>query len=118
MPPIKNPVSVKWTPPTTRVDGSPITVPLNFELGFAVGADALKPVLAIVGTLQPDGNYEAPLSDIEFQHGVETRLALRAIDNLQDDVADNDLFSAWSDEVVVIFQEDSAPSAPLAFTAV
>jgi len=115
---VRNPKVLKWTPPTTRVNGEPITVPLNFEVGYRTDPAAeFQPLYVAVGTLQDNGNYQAPIEAANLPQTGNVYVALRAIDNQQDDVADNDLFSVWSNEVEISFEEDSEPEAPLDFSA-
>jgi hypothetical protein len=114
---VRNPKMIKWTPPTTRVNGQPIEVPLNFEVGFRIGANEIQPLFAVVGNLQENGVYTAPMQETNLPRHTEILISIRAIDNQQDDIADNDLFSAWSDEISVVLEEDSEPKAPLDFSA-
>jgi hypothetical protein len=100
-----NPENVLWTAPTKRTDGSAITTPLNYEIGHRVGGN-LVPIAIIVGSLQTNGVYKAPLADFSFGDGPH-EIALRATES------GTKLTSAWSDTVT--FEIVSAgPQPPLA----
>jgi hypothetical protein len=82
-----NPGSFRWQAPTENTDGSPITEALNYNLYRADDADGLAaaPVYyAVVGELQSEGVYEAPLND--FPEGRHV-IALTAVDEGGDESA-------------------------------
>ena len=99
-----NPTTIKWTAPTQNVDGEPITYDLDYELG---AGEPFEPMYTVVGSLQTDNTYEAPLSDAEFGEG-ENTIALRAI---RRDVPE--LVSEWSNAVTFEIAR-VAPKAPFA----
>ena len=99
-----NPTTLKWTAPTQNTDGEPITYELDYEMG---AGEPLEPMYIVVGSLQTDGVYQAPLSDAEFDEG-ENTIALRAI---RRDVPD--LKSAWSNAVTFEIAR-VVPKAPFA----
>ena len=100
-----NPRNIFWRAPTERTDGSTIPGDLNYDIGVETG-DHVQALAIIVGNLQTDGLYQAPLSDFSFEPGVHT-IALRATE-----VATG-LTSAWSNtasfEIVA-----ASPQPPLA----
>lgn len=98
-----NPRRLRWRGSTHRVDGTPITNPLDYELGELVG-EAFVPKLIVVGELQESGEYIAQLADMGFEDGNHT-VALRAIE------LGPNLASAWSQPVSFTFIR-SAPAAP------
>lgn len=100
-----------WTPPATNTDGTPIVVPLDYELGeLDVATNNYVPLATIVGVLQA-GRYEAPVGDMVFNSGQHT-LALRAVAHDEDDV----LNSVWSNAASFVIV--GTPNAPLAFAIV
>ena len=108
--PTINPQNFRWRAPTQNVDGTPITSPLDYELGQLVGGE-MQPMVVIIGELQPDGLYEAPVSDMSFEEGEHT-VALRAIN-----VDRPESVSDWSNQVTFIIS-DEVPEAPLDFSVV
>ena len=98
-----NPTSFSWQAPTENVDGSAINGPLNYNL-YRSGTEVVDPdtdfFYVVVGTLQQDGSYEAPLD--QFPEGRHV-IALTAVD------ADGDE-SALSNTLG--FRIGIAPNAP------
>ncbi len=72
-----NPDSLRWQPPTENTDGTPVKGPLSYNLyrGDAEPPDTLY--FVIVGELQQDGTYIAPVEN--FPEG-EHFIALTAVD--------------------------------------
>jgi len=99
--------NLRWQPPTTNVDGTPIDYPLDYELGSKLTTDAGEPQarFVVVGTLQGDGTYEAPLAQMGWAVG-QHELYLRAINH-------NDLnaVSAWNDPILLSVSA-SVPNPP------
>ena len=58
---IHNPERIKWSAPTERVDGSPITGTLSYELW--VDGERFMTLPAV---LNPDGLFEAPITDWDY----------------------------------------------------
>ena len=74
----KNPSNFEWVPPTQNVDGSPVSGPLSYNLYRRdPGQIDYTFFFVVVGTLQTDGNYIAPLSD--FPEGSH-EIVLTAVD--------------------------------------
>lgn len=113
---IKDPTKLTFQAPTTRTDGSALgNTKLNYELGVRKASEtALKPLMAIVGTLQ-GANYEAPLALSSLEKGVSHFVALRAIDPRDAANPTDDLYSVWSPEIEILFSV-AAPAAPTNFT--
>jgi hypothetical protein len=63
----KNPGVVRWSMPTTNVDGSPIADPSSLTIKIYRRdydtADPYVEFMTLVGSLQTDGIWEAPLPD-------------------------------------------------------
>jgi len=77
-----NPESISWQAPTQNTDGSPVKGPLTYNLYRAdneadLVRDPANYFLALPGSLNPDGNYEAALPD--FPEGRHV-IALTAVD--------------------------------------
>ncbi len=102
---------LNWQAPTTNVDGTPIDYPLDYELGArdsANGPDGdITAMVTIVGTLQPDETYVAPIDQMEFGLG-SYDLALRAINRDEPEHV-----SAWSNTVPLTVTPDPTPAAPV-----
>lgn len=100
---------LRWQAPTENVDGTPIDYPLDYELGIAAvpGAELIV-ALTVVGTLQPDGSYLAPLEEMP---ALETpgsyELGLRAI-NREAPLASSD----WSNRIALEVTADT-PRPPV-----
>lgn len=98
-----NPADFSWQAPTSNVDGSVINGPLNYNL-YRSSTEVVNPdtdfFYVVVGTLQSDGRYTAPLTD--FPEGRHV-IALTAVD------ADGDE-SALSNTLG--FRVGIAPNAP------
>ena len=75
-----NPVDFRWTAPTENEDGSPINGPLNYNM-YRSAIEVINPetdfFYVVVGTLQTDGSYQAPLD--QFPEGRHV-IALTAVD--------------------------------------
>jgi hypothetical protein len=75
-----NPTTFSWQPPITNVDGSPVNGPLNYNV-YTSDTDTVSKATGVfyvvVGTLQTDGSYTAPLD--QFPDGRNV-LALTAVD--------------------------------------
>lgn len=106
-----NPEKFQWRAPDTNTDGTAITVPLNYELGVANESGVFEPYMTIVGTLQTDGVYQAPISDAFTTTGNYT-VALRTLANIDEG---NVQQSEWTDAVEFIISEQ-VPNSPLEFT--
>ena len=96
-----NPENFSWVPPTSNVDGSPISGPLSYRVYRGDSDDMLaaRPIsfYIVVGALQEDGTYVAPLS--EFPPGKHV-IALTAIDAEGDESAfSNTMAFSISDKV-------------------
>ena len=100
-----NPKNIFWRPTTERTDGSTIPGALNYDIGVETG-DSVQALAVIVGSLQTDGLYQAPIRDFSFEAGVHT-IALRATEQA------TGLTSAWSNTVSFEIVT-AAPIAPLA----
>lgn len=98
----KNPENLRWQAPTQNVDGSAISGPLNYNLYRKDPADTdYEFYFVIVGTLQADGTYQAPLDGfVEGSH----EIVLTAVDAEGDE-------SAYSNSVG--FTIGVAPEAPI-----
>jgi hypothetical protein len=101
-----NPKNLFWRAPTENEDGSPITSPLDYELGGVLDETTIVSLYTVVGSLQTDGSYQAPLGEMAFEPG-EHGIALRAINR---DLPE--LVSKWS--APVFFKVVAAPKPPLA----
>lgn len=80
-----NPSNFSWVPPTENVDGSPVNGPLSYNLyriNEATGENSLFYV--VVGSLNPDGTYTAPIEN--FPPGRHV-IALSAVDADADESA-------------------------------
>lgn len=101
-----NPRVVKWRGPTQREDGSaiPEDSPLDYDIGVADAGGAIQHLATLIGTLQPDGIYEAPLADFSFTPGDYT-IALRATERA------TGLASRWSTSVQFSIV-DAVPNPP------
>jgi hypothetical protein len=101
-----NPTKITWGRVTERTDGSTIPGEINYNVGTAGADGAITHHAILVGSLQPDNTFSAPIADMSFEPGVHT-LALSATE-----VATG-LTSAWSNtvafEIVV-----AKPKPPLA----
>jgi hypothetical protein len=97
---IHNPSKLIWSAPTERVDGTPISGVLGYRLYLDGIAFADFP-----GTLNPDGNYEAPLTITEYGQYTAT---LSAIETYEDGKSRE---SAQSNDVT--FMITAAPKAPV-----
>jgi len=104
-----NPTVFRWRAPTTNEDGTPIDYDLNYELGEQDDLGAFAPKASIVGSLQVDDVYEAPVGDMLWEAGEHT-VALRAVNS-----EDTDKVSDWSNPVTFIWS-DRIPNAPLEFS--
>lgn len=111
-----NPKNLSWIAPTTNTDGSPITNPLDYELGVRRAEDAApQAYMSVVGSLQEGGDYNAPLDKTGLQTGVPLFLSLRAINRMDPSNPMDDLTSAWSNEVEILLS-NGIPEAPTNFT--
>ena len=75
-----NPANLKWRAPTENVDGTPIQGPLNYNLYRSDSEPVSKAsgvFFVLVGTLQADGTYEAPLGQFPGGRNV---IAITAVD--------------------------------------
>lgn len=75
-----NPTSLRWQAPTENVDGTPVNGPLNYNLyrrDPSVQDDAFVNVYVVVGELQTDGTYTAPIENLASG---EHEVALTAVD--------------------------------------
>lgn len=79
----KNPSNINWEAPTENVDGSAISGPLNYNLYRKAPEEIdYEFYFVVVGSLQEDGTYVAPLSDFpEGSHEV----VLTAVDSEGDE---------------------------------
>ena len=99
-----NPTTLSWKAPTENEDNTPIDYELGYEVGVKAG-DTFMPIYATPGSLNPDGNYEAPIEAMNFQDGVHT-IAMRAFR------ADSpSVMSKWSNELSFEIENDR-PNAP------
>lgn len=75
----ENPGVLRWEAPTVNVDGSPINGPLSYNLYRSAdeSIDSGDLFYVVVGELQPDGSYEAPLNQMPEGRSV---VALTAVD--------------------------------------
>lgn len=97
----KNPENLRWQAPVENADGSAISGPLNYNLyRRAPGEPEYVFYFVIVGALQADGTYSAPL--INFAEGSH-ELVMTAVDAQGDE-------SAYSNSVG--FSIGVAPKAP------
>ena len=103
-----NPPNIHWQPPTTNTDGSAIVSPLNYNLYRAsteagLVKDPANLFFVVVGTLQGDGTYLAPITGFpEGRHVV----ALTAVDDGGDE-------SALSNSMGFTISDGIEPEAPL-----
>ena len=107
---MSNPTIFRWQAPQTNEDGTPIDYSINYELGELQGTSFVAKA-TIVGALQPDEFYEAPVGSMEWAPGEHT-VALRAIN------ADEPTkVSGWSNSVTFLWS-DRVPNPPLLFSVV
>jgi len=99
-----NPKTLSWTAPETNEDGSPITGTLEYEVGVQAG-ETFEPTVVIPGQLQPDGAYQAHISQLSLGKGDHV-LALRTFTKEQPSVK-----SSWSESVA--FTIAGVPKPPL-----
>ncbi len=82
-----NPTEISWTAPTTNVDGSPVNGPLNYRL-YRSDTEVFDMddghFFELVGALQPEGHYVAPIG--QFPPGRNV-IALTAVDADEDESA-------------------------------
>jgi len=98
----KNPENIRWQAPTENVDGSAISGPLSYNLYRKDPADAEYTLyFVIVGNLQADGTYVAPVEN--FTEGSH-EIVLTAVDSEGDE-------SAFSNSLG--FTIGVAPKAPI-----
>jgi len=98
----KNPDNLRWQAPTENIDGSPISGPLSYNLYRKDPSEQdYSFFFVIVGALQADGTYEAPLEN--FPEGSH-EIVLTAVDAEGDE-------SAYSNSVG--FTIGVAPNAPV-----
>lgn len=97
---IHNPTKLKWSAPTERVDGTPITGSLTYTM-YLNG----QPFMDLPATLNPDGQYEAPLTIEEYGHYTVT---LTATETYEDGKSRE---SAQSNSVEFVIT--AAPKAPV-----
>jgi len=101
-----NPGDFGWQAPTQNVDGSPIVGSLNYNL-YRSSTDVVStdngPFYVVVGTLQADGSYRAPLD--QFPEGRNV-IALTAVDEGGDE-------SALSNTLGFNISDGVEPEAPL-----
>lgn len=103
---------LKWSGPTENVDGTPVDYPLDYELGAAATGAQLVPQVTIVGTLQPDNTYLAPLAEMPaFAAPGTYDLGLRAINR-----EFPDSMSDWSNRVQLVVSA-STPRPPVLLDA-
>lgn len=88
-----NPTRLRWGASTHNVDGSPVTAPLDYEVGFRDEDGVFRPYMIVVGELQTDGLYAAPIADFALAEG-DYVIAMRAIRRDRPE-----LVSTWSDSV-------------------
>ena len=101
----KNPTDFSWTAPTENVDGSPVNGPLNYNL-YRSDSEAITKsdfFYVVVGTLQQDGTYRAPLD--QFPEGRNV-IVLTAVD------ADGDE-SAFSNSLGFSVTDGLVPRPPV-----
>jgi hypothetical protein len=100
---------LRWNAPTTNVDGTPIDYPLDYELGSRPAGDVQEPtpLFSVVGTLQGDGSYLAPLTQMAWDTNGQYELFLRAIN--RDDPA---AISGWNDPILLTVSS-SIPNPPV-----
>ncbi|MHC5059404.1 MAG: hypothetical protein ACYTKD_32530 [Planctomycetota bacterium] len=98
----KNPADLRWAPPTSNVDGSAISGPLSYNLYRKDPSDTDYVLFfVIVGELQTDGTYVAPIAN--FPEGSH-EIVLTAVDSEGDE-------SAYSNSVG--FRIGVAPNPPV-----
>ena len=79
----KNPANLRWQPPTQNVDGSPVSGPLSYNLYRKDPGDlAYSFFFVVVGDLQQDGTYVAPIEN--FPEGSH-EIVLTAVDTEGDE---------------------------------
>lgn len=99
---------LRWQPPTTNVDGTPIDYELDYELGSRQQGQPQEPaaLFTVVGDLQTDGTYLAPLSQMAWDSNGNYEIFLRAIN--RDDPA---AVSAWNNPILLTVTS-SIPNPP------
>ena len=98
----KNPANLRWQAPTENVDGSPISGPLSYNLYRRTPGDTEYTMFfVVVGDLQTDGTYVAPVEN--FPEGSH-EIVLTAVDAEGDE-------SAYSNSLG--FTIGVAPRAPV-----
>ncbi len=98
----KNPANLEWFAPTENVDGSPLSGPLSYNLYRKDPGDSEYTFFyVVVGELQPDGRYVAPLQS--FPEGSH-EIVMTAVDAEGDE-------SGYSNSVG--FTIGVAPKAPV-----
>ena len=102
---------IRWTGPTQRVDGTPLSQEeqdaMVYDLGYQpLGqADRVYTVVAsLPGTLNPEGRYEIRIADVALPEE-DVDIALRATDR-------EGRASAWSNEAQVY--KAAGPNPPTA----
>lgn len=109
----RKPTAFFWTAPTKNVDGTDINYELvyGFEARIAGAQVPFEQVYVTPGSLNPDGQYTAPLSDMPyFELGKSYEVGLRAIQ--KDDTTN---FSARTNTLTFTVT-DKTPQPPLAFS--
>lgn len=121
-----NAPAIRWRAPTTEVDGSAITYPLDYILGVSEQAndprwsDPVNPdgtlaleVATFPGELNPDGTYQVATADLAaFDRDGEYFVRMAAMRR-----NDRNAVSAWSNEVVYTFDRPGNPEAPVLLDA-
>ena len=95
-----------WQAPTENTDGTPI----DYELDYELGVDEV-PTVTMVGSLQEDGTFRAPLNLMSFEVGTYA-LQLRAINRDQPE-----FISGWSNSIPLEVLADPVPAAPVLLPA-
>lgn len=108
--------TLRWTHPGKNTAGETITRPLDWELGVVVDGE-IQPLMSVVGESVEDNVYTAPLDQSVLTSGASYTLQLRAIDRLDLDDPEDDLYGAWSNPVEFVIPH-RPPVAPTNFTIV
>jgi hypothetical protein len=106
-----NKTKFTWIAPTENTDGTLIDYSLAYELGVQDAQDELQAISVFPGTLNPDGNYSALLSEFPvFNDFKQYTISLRSINTV------NSASSDWAASISFTLSAE-VPKPPLALAA-